>query len=133
MNRAERRRQNKEASKKKATYNFTMEELRAQINREVRAEYDRQFKALDEEREKIKQEATGDAVNQAMILLFTLPLEVLMDHYWRKTYPRKLPEFTDHLLDYYTRWQNGELDMEALQKDLWEYGGIRFKEGESND
>lgn len=133
MNRAERRRQDREAQKKTKTYNFTMAELKEQVNREVKAEYDKQFRELQQERERIKQEATADAVNQAMILLFTLPLEVLMDHYWKKTYRRKLPEFTDHLLDYYTRWQNGELDMKELQKDLWEYGGIRFEEGERDD
>lgn len=41
---------------------------------------------------------------------------------------KKIPEFTQHLLDYYSEWQDGELDMEEMKKDLWEYGGVRFEE-----
>ena len=65
-----------------------------------------------------------------MVLLLTLPLEVLMNHYWKKTYAKKLPEFLDYVLEYYEKWQEGELDMDELVKDLWEYGGIRM-EGET--
>ena len=27
-------------------------------------------------------------------------------------------------------WQNGELDMEKLKEDLWEYGGVKLVESE---
>lgn len=40
---------------------------------------------------------------------------------------QKIPEFTQHLLDYYEAWQNGQLDMEEMEKDLWDYGGIRLE------
>lgn len=80
--------------------------------------------------ERIKQEATDDAVNTAMVLLLTLPLEVLMDHYWTKTYAKRIPRFTELVLEYYERWQNGELDMDKLKEDLWEYGGVKLVEGE---
>lgn len=79
---------------------------------------------------RIKQEATDDAVNTAMVLLLTLPLEVLMDHYWTKTYAKRIPRFTELVLEYYERWQNGELDMDKLKEDLWEYGGVKLVEGE---
>lgn len=52
-----------------------------------------------------------DAINTAMTLLLVLPMEVLMDHYWKKTYAKKIPEFTELVLQYYERWQNGELDI----------------------
>ncbi len=78
----------------------------------------------------IRQEATDDAVNTAMVLLLTLPLEVLMDHYWTKTYAKRIPRFTELVLEYYERWQNGELDMDKLKEDLWEYGGVKLVEGE---
>lgn len=78
----------------------------------------------------VKQEATDDAVNTAMVLLLTLPLEVLMDHYWTKTYAKRIPRFTELVLEYYERWQNGELDMDKLKEDLWEYGGVKLVEGE---
>ena len=54
-----------------------------------------------------------------------------MDHYWKKTYAKKIPEFTELVLQYYERWQNGELDMDEMKKDLWEYGGVRLEEREA--
>ena len=108
MGRAERRRAQKLKQKEKTTtYNLT----KAQLIR-------------------VKQEATDDAVNTAMVLLLTLPLEVLMDHYWTKSYAKRIPKFTERVLEYYERWQNGELDMEKLKEDLWEYGGVKLVESE---
>lgn len=104
MSRAEMRRAAKEKLKKTKTYNLTEEQI-----------------------EVMKQEATTTAVNEAMVLLLTLPLEVLMDHYWQKTYAKKIPEFTEHVLEYYERWQSGELDMDKLKEDLWTYGGVRLE------
>lgn len=120
MGRAEIRRSVRENTKDKtATYNFTKSQLDAIIKN-----------AINDELEKMKQEATADAINTTMILLLTLPLEVLMDFYWKKSYAKRIPEFTDHVLDYYNMWLNGELDMDKLQADLWEYGGVKLQEGE---
>ena len=99
------------------TYNFTQEQLDAHIERKVRDKI-----------EQAKKEAIEEAINNAMLLLFVLPMEVLMDWYWPKTYARKIPEFTEHLLEYYQMWQRDELDMDKMKEDLWEYGGIRFEE-----
>ena len=107
MTRAEMRRAARETSKKTRTYNLTEEQIQI-----------------------IKQEATTTAVNEAMILLLTLPLEVLMDHYWQKTYDKKIPEFTNYVLEYYEKWQNGELDMDRLKQDLWEFGGVKLERSE---
>lgn len=49
---------------------------------------------------------------------------------WKKSYAKKIPEFTQHVLDYYAAWQNGDLDMDKLKEDLWEYGGIRLEVSE---
>ena len=62
-----------------------------------------------------------------MMLLLTLPCNVLIDKYW-KDEPEKVQEFLDTVLDQYTRWQNGELDINKLRADLWEIGGIRLEE-----
>lgn len=119
MGRAEIRRAARADKKSKtATYNLTKSQLDAMINDSIRYKL-----------EELKQEATDEAVNTAMILLLTLPLEVLMDHYWQKSYQKRIPEFTEHVLEYYERWQNGELDMDKLKEDLWEYGGVRLEEG----
>lgn len=120
MNRAERRRAAREQEKAKtATYNLTQAQLEAMIQQ-----------GIGEKLRQVKQEATEEAVNTAMVLLLTLPLEVLMDFYWKKSYARRIPEFTEHVLDYYEKWQNGELDIEDLKKDLWEYAGIRLEKSE---
>lgn len=116
MGRAERRRAQKlEQKAKTATYNLTKAQLDAAVREQV-----------GKELERIKQEATDDAVNTAMVL----PLEVLMDHYWTKSYAKRIPKFTELVLEYYERWQNGELDMEKLKEDLWEYGGVKLVESE---
>lgn len=121
MGRAERRRAERENQKAKiATYNLT----KAQLDKLVRDQ-------IQDELKRVKQEATDDAINTAMVLLLTLPLEVLMDHYWQKSYAKRIPKFTEQILEYYERWQNGELDMDKLKEDLWEYGGVRLEEREA--
>ena len=120
MGRAERRRTQKlEQKEKTTTYNLTKAQLDAMVR-----------KKIGDELTRVKQEATDDAVNTAMVLLLTLPLDVLMDHDWTKSYAKRIPKFTERVLEYYERWQNGELDMEKLKEDLWEYGGVKLVESE---
>lgn len=91
MGRAEIRRAMKNEKKAKtATYNLTKAQLDAMVREKI-----------GEELERVKQEAMDNAVNTAMVLLLTLPLEVLMDHYWKKSYAKRIPEFTAHVLEYY--------------------------------
>lgn len=119
MGRAEQRRAMKNEKKAKtATYNLTKAQLDAMVREQIAGEL-----------EQARQQAMNDAINTAMVLLLTLPLEVLMDHYWKKSYPKRIPEFTSHVLEYYEKWQNDELDMEKLKENLWEYGGVRLEEG----
>lgn len=120
MTRAERRRAEREAGKAKtATYNLTQEQLDILVSEKI-----------GEKLVKVKEEITNEAINNAMLLLLTLPLEVLKDHYWQKSYQKKLAGFTELVLLYYQKWQNDELDMDQLREDLWEYGGIRLEESE---
>lgn len=123
MNRQQRRADERKNQKyKTATYNLTKSQLDDAVKSSVKSEL-----------EKAYQDGLSEGVNQAMILLLTLPLEVLMDFYWKKSYAKKIPEFTQHVLDYYAAWQNGELDLEELKKDLWEYGGVRLEESPNGD
>ena len=120
MGRAERRRNAKnERKEKKATYNLTREQLNHMVHERVEDELDH-----------MRQEAMEEAINTAMLLLLTLPLKVLMDHYWNKSYTKRMPEFINYVLSYYEQWQKGELDMDELRKELWEYGGVRLEEVE---
>lgn len=106
MNRAERRRAEKQAHKAKtATYNLTQEQI-----------------------DKIKQEARDEAVDVAVTLMLALPLEVLMgEGYWEKTAKRRLPKFLDDVLSLYDSWNKGVLTIEELREDLWKYGGIKLE------
>ena len=89
MGRAERRRAQKLKQKEKTTtYNLTKAQLDVMVREKIGDELIR-----------VKQEATDDAVNTAMVLLLTLPLEVLMDHYWTKSYAKRIPKFTERVLD----------------------------------
>ena len=63
-----------------------------------------------------------------MTLMLTLPLEVLIDHYWQKSYADRIPKFTAYVIDYYKKWESGELDMDKLQADLWERGRVKIVE-----
>ena len=117
MTRAESRRAKREDIKAKtATYNLTKAQLDVLISERI-----------SEDMQRLKMEATEEALNTAMLLLLTLPLEVLMEDYWQKSYQKRIPEFTEKLLEKYSAWENGELSMEKLQQDLWDYAGIRLE------
>lgn len=127
MSRAEKRREKRERFKRSnATFNLTKEQLDISIEN-----------AIKDRLEEIKSES----VDTAMMLALTLPLQVLMDYYWTDLDERvrfeELSMFADRLVDYYEKWQNGELDIQKLTDDLWTYGGIKIvgadyicKEGE---
>ena len=120
MSRAEMRRMQREKKKAKTvTYNLTKEQLDAMVEERISTRI-----------REAKEAATYDAVNAAMTLMLVLPMEVLMDHYWQESYSTKIPEFTSYVLEYYERWMKGELDMDKMKQDLWEYGGIRLEESE---
>lgn len=117
MTRAEKRRWYRQDQKEKTrTYNFTESQLKKYVEKEVN-------RVLADQNKKI----TDEAINTAMLLLLTLPMEVLMDHYWIKSYRKRIPEFIQYVLDYYKSWQNGELDMDEMKEDLWVYGGVRLE------
>ena len=50
-----------------------------------------------------------------------------MDHYWPKSYEKRLPGFVDKVIEYYEMWQDGKLDMDKMKEDLWQYGGVRLE------
>lgn len=118
MSRAERRRAEKQAQKDKtATYNYTKEQLDAVVRAKV----------MEEVATLIKQ-TRDEAVEVALTLMLALPLEVLKDKYWVKSAKERLPKFMDSVLSLYEKWNKGEVTMEELREDLWEYGGIKLED-----
>lgn len=115
-----RRTQREEKKANTATYNLTQAQLDAIVSEKI-------GKKIGKKIAETKQEIYEETVNTVLTLVLTLPLEVLMDHYWQKSYRQRLPGFVDKVLEYYGKWQDGEIDMEDLKKDLWEFGGIRLE------
>ena len=114
MNRAERRRSgNKD---KVVTYNYTSEQLDALVKARVKAEV-----------EAIRKQARDEAVEVAVTLMLALPLEVLKQKYWKKSAKKRLPKFLDDVLKIYNGWSRGDITLEELREDLWEYGGIKLE------
>lgn len=119
--RAERRRQAREEKASAVKYELTLPQLQAMVDAQV-------AEKLEKIRREVKKEAMDDACNTALRLLLILPLLVMMDKYWPKSYEKKLPGFANDLVDYYTKWQNGELDLDKAAEVVWVYGGVGFKE-----
>ena len=127
MTRAEdRRRKRNKMKRNTATYNLTKEQLDISIEN-----------AIKDHLEEIK----SSSVDTAMMLTLTLPLQVLIEYYWTGLDEYELKEelsiFADRLVDYYEKFNSGELDIQKLTDDLWRYGGIKIvsadyvcKEGE---
>lgn len=114
MNRAMRRANNIE--ERPARYNLSIEQITNIVKKQI-----------EDEIKVTKEKAMADGRTEALALMFMLPMEVLMNHYWQKGYAKKLPGFTEHLLDYYEKWIDGKLDLEQMKDHLWEYGGIRLE------
>lgn len=126
MGRAERRQLERHALRNQRSYTMTDAEIRRM--KLSAAEQATKNIMKSDTIVKIKEEITADAVNTSMILMLALPMKVLMEDYWPKTFQKKIPEFTDKVLDYYNQWIDGKLDMEELKKELWEVGGVRLEE-----
>lgn len=108
---------------KKATFTVTQEQLTMLVQREM----EKQLKPV---KEKIKADAMSDAINTALILLFSLPIKSLLDeNFWPKNYQKNIRKFTDRMLEYYNKWQNDEegFTTAELQKFVWEVGGLKFE------
>lgn len=117
MTRAEMRRNKREQEKAQtATYNFTQAQLDALIQEKIGAKL-----------EQSKQEIYEQTVNTTLALLLGLPMKVLIDDYWKKSYRHRIPGFVDKVLEYYDQWQDGKLDISKLNKELWDIAGIRLE------
>ena len=129
MSRAEYRRRRRDKEKREnATFNLTKEQIDICIDRGIK-----------ERLETIRNEST----DTAMMLALTLPLQVLIDYYWydmdEVLRREELFTFANALVDYYEKFNSGELNIQKLTDDLWRYGGIKIvsadyicKEGETD-
>lgn len=120
MNRAERRRTQKNKEKTKtATYNLTREQLDNIVREQIKAQIN-----------KARLEGEQEAMDKAFVLMLTLPMMVLKEYYWKKTYEKKLREFCERVLEYYEQCTDGELDLEIMKDELWKYAGVKMIKGD---
>ena len=142
MTRAEMRRAARGKEKAKVTYNFTQEQLDNYVKREVEKElvFQRQRdrlwldenakQAVEEEFAKVEERVKNDATIYAMKMTILLPLELLIDKYWTKSAAKRCPGFVNDLLERIAEVQDGKRDLKESERKVWEYGGVRFEEGE---
>ena len=106
MNRAERRRLERESGKvqKEKVYTLTQSQIDA-----------------------MKKKAVDDAVSIGFTLMLSIPVTILHDKYWVKTASKKLPKFVDQCLDLYDSYNKGYVTFEELRETLWEEGGIKLE------
>lgn len=78
---------------------------------------------------KMKQEATEQAVDAAMILLLGIPVKVLKEKYgWGMK--KRLPEFCEAMIDVYTDFSNGDLTLEQFADLIYQECGVKFQKNE---
>lgn len=75
--------------------------------------------AVKAKEDSIKKVILKDALNEFFTLALLLPGKVLKEHYWSKTFEKKLPEFADHVHEYYDRWNKGEFTSGELMDELF--------------
>lgn len=123
MSRAEMRRAAKEQQKGNVTYTFTKAQFDAVVQKAIREE-------LAKQRSEIWQEGFEEGLDSAFILMIALPMKVLMDHYWQKSYTKQLPGFVEHILDYKEAFDRGEIAMNALVDEVYELAGVKLAKGD---
>jgi hypothetical protein len=118
MNRSQRRLSNKSNPK----YTTSKSEIQSLARKALQADIDR-----------LKKEVYDEARIDFMVGALALPMMVLMDHFWQKSYARKIPKFTELLLEYFSDWENGIITDEQMVEDLWNYGGVRLQRCSEKD
>lgn len=104
MNRASRRRANREAEKATRRYNYSMEELQ----REVKA-------AVDASSDMIREQARREATRDMLFLVQAIPSYVLAEDHWTKSANKKLPKFIDRVTEVFDMIQDGTMSKEELR------------------
>lgn len=67
-----------------------------------------------------------DLAEDALVLLFGISVKVLHDKYkWRSN--KRLPEFAEALTDEYERFAEGEMTLDEYAEFVYQETGIRFK------
>lgn len=114
MSRSELRRAQREAAKKhKAVYSYTEEQLQSLF-----------LKWMKTDPKSAYAQGRADGVADAFSLMIGIPIQVLLDKF--DFVHEEVVEFAEAAVDLYDKWTRDEVDMKKIQKDVWEYGGVKI-------
>ena len=108
MNRAERRRLEREQKKQEKIYTLTQSQLDA-----------------------IKEDAVNEASSVAFLLMLAIPVMILHDKWWVKTAKERCPKFIDQCLKLYDAFDRGDVTIDELKQILWEESRIRVERSDN--
>ena len=95
------------------------------MSRKLMREIEKRKQKIDVKR------AKAEAVDTAIILLMSLPVKVLHDQFgWGE---KRLGRFSEALTDAYQDFADGDMELEDLQRLVWEQCGIKFQKTEDKD
>lgn len=74
----------------------------------------------------MKKKAVIEGVDNALVLLLSIPVKVLCDNYgW--TAENELPEFVEHMINEYESFSNGDITLEDYQEIVYQKCGVKFE------
>lgn len=76
--------------------------------------------------EKIKHDAMNEASDIILAAFFGIPLLILQNEYGWGT-KKRLPEFAEHITNYYQDFVEGKYTKEELEQLVIDYTGISFR------
>lgn len=74
----------------------------------------------------MKKKAVIEGVDNALVLLLSIPVKVLCDNYgW--TAENELPDFVEHMINEYESFSNGDITLEDYQEIVYQKCGVKFE------
>ena len=74
----------------------------------------------------MKKKAVIEGVDNALVLLLSIPVKVLCDNYgW--TAENELPDFVEHMINEYESFSDGKITLEEYQALVYEKCGVKFE------
>ena len=74
----------------------------------------------------MKKKAVIEGVDNALVLLLSIPVKVLCDNYgW--TAENELPEFVEHMINEYESFSSGDITLEEYQELVYQNCGVKFE------
>lgn len=74
----------------------------------------------------MKKKAVIEGVDNALVLLLSIPVKVLCDKYdWTES--KELPDFVEHMINEYESFSSGDITLEDYQELVYQKCGVKFE------